>query len=348
MSGKAFMRNPARRVIATAMVAAVVVGSGAVASAAHAEVVPLSASGVHRISGADRFEVSASISRESFASGVDVVYVATGATFADALSGGPVAGTRGAPILLVRDTVIPPSIDQELRRLAPRSIVILGGPASVSTAVEAALGNYTEGAVSRISGANRYEVSAKISQSTFGRGVYVASLATGVTFADALAGAPAVGKLGGPVLLVPGNTIPPVIEDELRRLYPENVQIFGGFNSVSQNIEAELADIPNGGMARVSGADRYAVSAEISNWFFQPRVPVVYIATGKKFADALSGAPAAIDQGGPMLLVPGDRIPAEVATELSRLQPERIVILGGTNSVSPAVESALASFVTPR
>jgi putative cell wall-binding protein len=49
-----------------------------------------------------------------------------------------------------------------------------------------------------------------------------------------------------------------------------------------------------------------------------------------------------------MLLVPGDRIPAEVATELRRLQPERIVILGGTNSVSPAVESALASFVTLR
>jgi putative cell wall-binding protein len=289
--------------------------------------------------------VSATISRETFATGAPIAYIATGETFADALSGAPAAGTRGGPILLVRSTVIPPAIAEELTRLKPREIVILGGPNSVAPSVETALKSFTAGDVSRISGADRYEVSAKISQSTFAPGVRVASVATGVTFADALAGAPASGSLGGPVLLVPGNSIPKVVADELKRLNPENIEIFGGPNSVSAAVEAELNTFNSGGVSRIAGADRYAVAAETSHWFFSPRVPVAYVATGATFADALSGAPAAIVQDGPVLLVPGQSIPADVAAELRRLQPGRIVILGGPNSVAPALEPILQSYV---
>ncbi|WP_299446752.1 DUF4832 domain-containing protein, partial [uncultured Phycicoccus sp.] len=44
---------------------------------------------------------------------------------------------------------------------------------------------------------------------------------------------------------------------------------------------------------RLSGSDRYAASAAISAETFLPGVPVAYVATGSKFPDALSGAPAA-------------------------------------------------------
>jgi subtilisin family serine protease len=98
-------------------------------------------------------------------------------------------------------------------------------------------------------------------------------------------------------------------------------------------------------VTRLAGADRYATSAAISRATYAPGVPVAYIATGLGFADALSGAPAAALQGGPLLLVRGTSIPSVVATELARLQPGRIVVLGGTSVVSAGVASALDAYV---
>ena len=62
------------------------------------------------------------------------------------------------------------------------------------------------------------------------------------------------------------------------------------------------------------------------------------------FPDALAGGPAAAACGCPILLVLTDSIPAATATELTRLGPAGIVILGGTGVVSETVETALAAF----
>lgn len=50
---------------------------------------------------------------------------------------------------------------------------------------------------------------------------------------------------------------------------------------------------------------------------------------------------------GPMLLVRTASIPDPIAAELTRLQPQRIVVLGGPASVTPSVEAALAAYVHP-
>ena len=75
-------------------------------------------------------------------------------------------------------------------------------------------------------------------------------------------------------------------------------------------------------------------------------MPVVYIATGLSFPDALSGAPVAGIKGGPILLVPGTSIPAAIATELTRLRPATIVILGGTGVVSASVATQLLAYTS--
>ena len=57
------------------------------------------------------------------------------------------------------------------------------------------------------------------------------------------------------------------------------------------------------------------------------------------------GAPAGI-YGGPILLVTTSSIPNAIKAELSRLKPKRIIVLGGTGSVSAAVATALAVYAT--
>jgi hypothetical protein len=72
--------------------------------------------------------------------------------------------------------------------------------------------------------------------------------------------------------------------------------------------------------------------------------PVVYVATGENFPDALGAAAAAAVQGGPVLLVQNTSIPAATAGELARLKPDVIYVAGGSDVVSDAVFDQLKAY----
>ena len=70
----------------------------------------------------------------------------------------------------------------------------------------------------------------------------------------------------------------------------------------------------------------------------------VYVASGQTFPDALAGGPAAATSasgGGPLLLVQSGAIPTSTATELQRLGAQKVIVLGGSSSVSDGVITAL-------
>jgi putative cell wall-binding protein len=193
----------------------------------------------------------------------------------------------------------------------------------------------------RLSGADRYATSVAISKSQFNAGVPVAFIASGANFPDALAGAAVAGLAGGPMLLTDPNALPGVVIAELERLQPQRIVILGGTATISPNVETQLDAIRPGAVNRLAGPDRYATSVAISKSQFNPGVPVAFIASGANFPDALAGAPVAGLAGGPMLLTDPNALPDAVAAELERLNPERIVILGGTATISPNVETRL-------
>jgi len=94
-------------------------------------------------------------------------------------------------------------------------------------------------------------------------------------------------------------------------------------------------------VGRISGSDRYGTSVAVAQAAFPTTAPVVYIASGAAFPDALAAGPAAVHQGGPLLLTAPNTLPSDVATEITSLAPSRIVIVGGTGAVSTGVETAL-------
>ena len=97
---------------------------------------------------------------------------------------------------------------------------------------------------------------------------------------------------------------------------------------------------------RQQGVDRYGTAAAVSSVAFSPGVPVAFVANGEAFPDALAGGPAAAALGGPVLLVRRPGLPNATVGELDRLNPERIVVLGGTSAVSQGVADALAPYAT--
>lgn len=97
------------------------------------------------------------------------------------------------------------------------------------------------------------------------------------------------------------------------------------------------------GTTRLQGADRYE-TAVVTSQRYAPGVPVVFVATGANFPDALSAAAAAAKLGGPLLLTMPGSLPSTVAAELDRLDPGQIYLLGGTGAISSAVESAISAY----
>lgn len=306
-----------------------------------------SSSGVSRLAGPDRYATSVAISKAKFGLGVPVVYIASGATFPDALAGAPAAAWQGGPVLLTAPSSLPSVVATELGRLKPGRIVVLGGTGAVSGLVATALGQYTAGGVTRLSGRDRYATAVAVSQSQFptppSTGVPVVYVASGRDFPDALSAAPVAGMHAGPLLLTDPAALPSVVDTELSRLRPSQIVILGGTGAVSSAVEAALSVHNWGGVSRVAGPDRYATAVDVSQSQFQPGVPVAYVASGLDFPDALSGAPVAV--GSPLLLTDRQTLPSVVAGELARLQPVRIVVLGGTGAVSDPVAAALAQYL---
>jgi peptidoglycan-N-acetylglucosamine deacetylase len=195
----------------------------------------------------------------------------------------------------------------------------------------------------RLSGSDRYATAAAVSRRFFPVGVPVVFVVSGATFPDGLAAGPAGARLNGPVLFTHRASLSPATRTEVDRLNPGRIVVVGGTSAVSENVRNQLATLTTGTVTRIPGADRYATAAALSRHAFPSGAVTAYVATGGSFPDALSGGAAAAVQGAPMLLTRATALPDQTRAELERLNPTRIMVLGGTGAVSAAVADQLAA-----
>jgi len=216
-------------------------GTDVIADAVLAQLTSYTAGSVTRVAGSDRYSTSAAISQATAAAGPAVAYVVSGETFPDALSAGALAArTAGAPLLLTAQAVLPDATAAELQRLAPKSIVVVGGASAVSDAVVHELGGYTTGSVTRLSGADRFATSAAVA-AAFPAGTASAFVASGTGFADALSASAAAGAGGAPLLLTMPGAVPDPVGAQLSRIRPAHITVAGGTDAVSDEVQAALA-----------------------------------------------------------------------------------------------------------
>lgn len=291
--------------------------------------------GVHtsRIGGIDRYAASVGVSQAAFpdsATGTPVVYVASGANFPDALSAGPAAAKQGGPLLLTSPAQLPAAVANEIKRLHPGRIVVVGGPASVTPAVFTSLTALAP--TIRITGADRYAVSRGVIDYAFPGGAPSLYVVTGENYPDALSASGAAAAAGEPVLLTQGSraTTDPATTAELRELHTTQVTIAGGPGSVSPGVAASLgAGIS---VTRASGADRYAASISVNRGAFTT-APTVYLVTGLNYPDGLSGSAAAGLSHSPLYLTDGTCVPRSVIDDIVSLHASSVVVIGGTGSM---------------
>ncbi len=146
-------------------------------------------------------------------------------------------------MLPVQRDHVPTVVADELTRLHPARIVVVGGTAVISAAVERALTAYA-GHVSRVAGPDRFATAVALTQLRWDEPptdatIYVAS---GTSFADALMAGPLVASMANAAMLpVAADWIPTVVADELTRLHPTRTVVVGGTAVVSDIVARQLA-----------------------------------------------------------------------------------------------------------
>jgi putative cell wall-binding protein len=212
----------------------------------------------------------------------------------------------------------------------------------------------TARSTTRLAGESRLETAIAVSQFRFTSRSETVYLARSDDFPDALA----AGSLGlapgtdGPILLVPScGRLPFAVADEIARLDPISVTALGGETAVCTELLEEAAGVARRAndqrtTRRLAGPpeapDRYGTAVAISQHAFPRRGAAdIYLATGERFPDALAAAPLT---DGPIILVPScDAIPDVVVTEIIRVDPQRVIALGGPGAVCDAVLEAAAN-----
>lgn len=318
------MRVNLRRTIAAAAASAIVSVSAVSLASADAS--------RERVAGTDRYLTSVAISTRMVPEVVGTVLVASGEDYPDAVVAGAAGGAYGYPVLLTARDSAPPALLAEIERLDPTVIVILGGPAAVSRAVEEQLAQ--QAVVTRLGDTNRYGTAVKVSRWAFDPGLRIAYIASGAGFADALSAGVVGARNDGPVLLTDPDVLSPETAAHLAEYQPRQIVLLGGTGAISEAVADAVAEFAP--VSRLAGDDRYSTSAAVSAATFRA-AKTVLVASGVEFPDALSGTPWAAQLQSPVLLVERDSVSPEVCAEVRRLGAVRVIALGGPAAVSDTV-----------
>ncbi len=92
---------------------------------------------------------------------------------------------------------------------------------------------------------------------------------------------------------------------------------------------------------RIYGFNRLETAIKVSKKYFEDGASTVILANGSKFSDVLAAMPYSKVLEAPILYTNAAKTPDETLAELRRLGAERVILVGGTKTISSKQEKAL-------
>lgn len=287
-----------------------------------------------RLAGPNRYETAIQIAdtlkKELGKEKFNVIVVANGDNYPDALSGAYLAKVKNAPLLLVnehnKDRTIK-YIEDNLKPGRSTIVYLLGGTNAIPDDVRLRIKKSFN--VKRLAGNDRFATNlAILKEANVDNEELV--ICSGYGFADSISAS----ATGRPILLV-GDGLTEEQLSYLNSIRTKNYAIAGGLKSVNATIEASLNNL--GSSKRIFGEDRYKTSIAIAKYFFK-NPSIAILSYGNDFPDGLCGGILADRRGGPLLLIDENNI--EYAKQYVKDNSiKESIILGGNRLISDAMAS---------
>lgn len=141
----------------------------------------------------------------------------------------------------------------------------------------------------------------------------------------------------------------------LNRQYPEikGSMYFSARDIVrNTNLQNDMRELyieppkPSINIKSLKGNERYDTAVKISKEGWSAGSNTVILTSANSVVDGVTATPLATSNNAPILLVDKDKIPAATKTEITRLKPDKVIIVGGTSVVSDKVINEVKSLVS--
>lgn len=293
-------------------------------------------SSVIRYAGVDRYDTAAKINNGANIKS-NTAIISSGNSFPDTISASVLAGQLNANLYINNPSSITEELNSAIESGKIKKAYIVGGNPISSKIRKNMINKGIE--IIDFKGTNRFDTSALVAEQSHNKSKVF--LANGIDFPDSLSIAPVVLKENSALVLTDGNNLTNKVQNILNNA--SEIIIVGGTNSVSAKLGDDLR---NSGkkVSRISGPDRYETSINIANKFYQ-NADFVLTASGKNYADALTGTILANKYSAPIILNNGTSLTNSYVNYLNSTKIDTLYILGGTNSVSAEVGDIIKSIL---
>lgn len=264
---------------------------------------------IHRISGEDRYSTAVKLSKENYKNSHTVVLV-SGEAFADAISSAQLARYIKSPILLTKQNHMPSETLNEIKRLNPVKVIVIGGYETVSEEQLSSL----DVKIERISGSDRYETSEKIllklqTQYDFDTQMVLVS---GENFQNIVSANQIAISKKIPMLLV-GDTLP------LKYYGRQFIQV--------GELKMDLSPIE-----KITGINSYEISAKCFAMYNNENLKLT-LCNGENYTDAMLAA----SEESNVLLTNQNYVNVYALDFLKKYNFSKVQILGGEESIEESV-----------
>ncbi|MCK3711460.1 cell surface protein [Clostridioides difficile] len=263
---------------------------------------------VKKLKGADRFETAIKISQSGWTKS-DTVVIVNGEdkSMVDGLTATPLASVKNSPILLSSNEKLPQKTVEELKRLNPSKVIVIGGNNSMpNSVVEAIKAVNSKISVQRIGGDTRYQTSINIAKEIDKtNNVSKLYIGAGNGEADSLSIASLAGKEKTPIVLTQKDGVDNEAEQFIKSNKVSNIYFIGGIEKISNKAIEQVGKIVNKDISnnRVTGQTRQETNAKVIDKFYsQSKLDGVVVANQDKLIDALAVGPLAAKNNSPVIL----------------------------------------------
>ncbi|MCR8748802.1 cell wall-binding protein Cwp10 [Clostridioides difficile] len=263
---------------------------------------------VKKLKGDDRFETAIKISQSGWTKS-DTVVIVNGEdkSMVDGLTATPLASVKNSPILLSSNEKLPQKTVEELKRLNPSKVVVIGGNNSMpNSVVEAIKAVNSKISVQRIGGDTRYQTSINIAKEIDKtNNISKLYIGAGNGEADSLSIASLAGKEKTPIVLTQKDGVDNEAEQFIKSNKVSNIYFIGGVEKISNKAIEQVGKIANKDISnnRVAGQTRQETNAKVIDKFYsQSKLDGVVVANQDKLIDALAVGPLAAKNNSPVIL----------------------------------------------